>query len=217
LLSGLFGISTLLYSLNDKNKIPEQKETKEKIQRLLTIKALASGCLGAFLTAVTPGLGAGMASVISSQITRKLGDTGFMILVGSISTFNMILSLVTYYILNKARNGSIIAVQKILGEITLNQLLIALCIVLISGSIAVFLALIFGKLFLAVINKVNYRKLVLCIITFIIFLTIILSSWHGIIILITSTSIGLIPAIKKTSRTMGMGCLILPVLVYLFG
>lgn len=216
LLSGLFGISTLLYSLKDKNSLPEQKITNEKIPLKLTIKSLSSGCFSGFLTAVTPGLGAGMASVISSQITKKLGDIGFMMLVGSISTFNMILSLVTYYVLNKARNGSIIAVQQLIDTLTFNQLIIILCVILIVGSIAVFLALNFGKLFLKLINKVNYKKLVLSIILFIIFLTIILSNFLGLLILITSTAVGLIPAIKKTSRTLGMGCLIVPVLVYFF-
>jgi len=217
LLSGLFGISTLLYSLKDKNTLPKQKQSiKEKVPKGLLAKSLASGCFSGFLTAVTPGLGAGMAAVISSQITRKLGDIGFMILVGSISTFNMILSLVTYYILEKARNGSIIAVQELIDTLSLNQLIIILCVVLITGSIAVFLALNFGKLFLLIINKVNYRKLVLCIIAFIIFLTFILSNFIGLLILTTSTAVGLIPAIKKTSRTLGMGCLIVPVLGYMF-
>lgn len=218
LLSGLFGTSTLLYSLKDKNTLPKQiLETNDEIPKLLAVKALSSGCFSGFLTAVTPGLGAGMAAIISSQITRKLGDIGFMILIGSISTFNMILSLVTYYVLDKARNGSIIAVQKLIDVLSFNQLIIILCVVLIVGSIAVFLTLNFGKLFLVLINKVNYRKLVLSIILFITFLTFILSNSIGLLILITSTAVGLIPAIKKTSRTLGMGCLILPVLVYFFG
>jgi putative membrane protein len=216
LLSGMFGISTLLYSLKDTNCLPKQTNKSQPIKKKLAIKALFSGCFSGFLTAVTPGLGAGMASVISSQITKKLGDVGFMILIGSISTFNFILSIATYYILNKARNGSIIAVQQLIDTISLNQVIIILIIILFVGSFAVFLALNLGKGFLVIINKVNYKKLILSIITFIFFLTIILSSYIGIIILLTSTAVGLIPAIKKTTRTLGMGCLILPVLSYFF-
>jgi putative membrane protein len=216
LLSGMFGVSTLLYSLKDTNNLPVQTESDDKVSYFTMSKALFSGCFSGFLTAVTPGLGAGMASVISSQITKKLGDAGFMILVGSISTFNFILSIVTYYILNKARNGSIIAVQQLIDKVSLNEVIIILIVILFVGSFAVFLSINLGRLFLKVINKVNYKKLVMSIIAFIFFLTIILSNFIGIVILLTSTAIGMIPAVKKTTRTLGMGCLIVPVLSYFF-
>lgn len=215
LLSGLFGVSTLLYSLKDKNKLPKQKtKLKDKIPKPLLIKALFSGCFSGFITAVMPGLGAGMAAVISSQITRKLGDVGFMMLIGSISTFNFILSLVTFYTIEKARNGSIIAVQKLLEQLTLSNLIIILASVIVVGSLGVFLALNLGKGFIFIVNKINYKKLVLGIIAFIFFLGFVLSGPIGILILLTSTAVGLIPAIVKTTRTMGMGCLIVPVLMY---
>ncbi|MCB9359297.1 tripartite tricarboxylate transporter permease [Candidatus Woesearchaeota archaeon] len=216
LLSGMFGISTLLYSLKDKNNLPQQAEKEEKIPKPLLLKALASGCFSGYLTAVTPALGSGMAAVISSQITRKLGDIGFMILIGSISTFNMILSLVTFYVLDKARNGSIIALQSLIEKINFPQLIVILASVLIAGSIAVFLALNISRIFCKFITRVNYTRLILVIIMFIVSMTILLSGWKGMIILMTSTAVGLIPAIKKTTRTMGMGCLIVPVLSYFF-
>ena len=182
----------------------------------LYIKAIFSGCFSGFLTAVTPALGAGMAAAISSIFTKNLGDKGFMILIGSISTFNFVLSLVTYYTIDKARNGSIIVVQKLLNILTKRNLIVILVIVLIVGSIALFLTYIFARIFMKFISKVNYKKLTFIIIILIIFMTLLLSKLIGLIILITSTAIGLIPAIKKATRTMAMGCLMLPVLLFLF-
>ena len=89
MLSGLFGVSTLLISLNSSEVLPKQKKKQSVvIKKWLTIKALLSGQFSGFITAVFPGLGAAQAAVISMQITRKLGDYGFMVLMGSINTVN---------------------------------------------------------------------------------------------------------------------------------
>lgn len=218
MLSGMFGVSTLLYSLKDNNTLPKQKDSENfPIKIKLFFKSIISGCCSGFLTAVTPALGAGMASAISATFTKDLGDKGFMILIGSISTFNFVLSLVTYYTLDKARNGSIIAVQELLENLNFNYLIIILLTVLIVGSISVLLSLVLSKLFLSIVTKINYKKLTLSIVFLIFFMTLILSNYVGILILIVSTAIGLVPAIKKTTRTMAMGCLMFPVLLFLFG
>jgi putative membrane protein len=215
MLSGLFGISTLLISLNESQTLPVQKvEQRIKLKPAITIKALLSGQFSGFITAVLPGLGAATAAVISMQITRKLGDNGFMVLMGSIGTVNFILSMSTLWMLGKARNGSIIVVQELVEIINLKIIIIFLSATLIAGSISVFLVLKIGKLFSEFITKVNYQKLVIGIILFITFLVAIMTGWLGMIILIVSTAVGIIPAITKITRTHGMGCLLLPVILY---
>ncbi len=215
LLSGLFGISTLLISLKDDTKIPEQKiQNKTDLKPMITIKALLSGQFSGFLTAILPGIGAATAAIISLQITRKLGDNGFMILMGSINTVNFILSILTFQAIDKARNGSIVAVKELLGTITGEHVLIFLATVLISGGIAAILTLRIGKVFSKYISKINYKLLVWSVITMIILLTFILTGVKGILIIIVSTAIGIIPAIIKVTRVHAMGCLLLPVIFY---
>jgi len=215
MLSGLFGLSTLLISINGNESMPIQKVEEElKLSKKLTIKALLSGQLSGFLTAVLPGVGAATAVVLSLQITRNLGDKGFMILTGSINTVNFILSMTALYVLDKARNGAIIVVQKLVEDIILAHIMIFLCVTMIAGGVAVFLALKIGKVFSNLITRVNYRKLVISIILLIIFLVFLLTSWLGLLVLIVSTAIGLIPAIVKTTRTQSMGCIMLPVMLY---
>jgi len=214
LFSGMYGISTLIISLNTCSVIPKQKEEQHiKLKPLITLKALFSGQFSGFLTAVLPGLGAATAAVISMQITRKLGDNGFMVLMGSIGTVNFILSLATLYVLDKARNGSIIAVQQI-TETSLGLIMILLMTIIISASLAVYLTLKIGKLFARHITKINYRKLVYSIIIFITILVFMMTGFIGLAVLVTSTAIGIIPAIIKVTRTQAMGCLLLPVILY---
>lgn len=215
LLSGLFGISTLIISILHNERIPKQKISSElKLSKLKVIKALLSGEFSGFITAVMPGLGAATAAVISMQITRKLGDHGFMILMGSINTVNFVLSMVTLHVLEKARNGSIIAVSQLMNNINISHIVIFLCAALIAGSVSVYLALKIGNIFSKIITLINYKRLVIFIICFIVILTFFLTGALGFFILIVSTSLGIIPAIVKVTRTHSMGCLILPVILY---
>jgi putative membrane protein len=212
MLSGMFGISTLLISLNESQSLPEQKEEQRiKLKPLVTLKALLSGQFSGFITAVMPGLGAATAAVISMQITRKLGDNGFMVLMGSIGTVNFILSIATLY---KARNGSIIAVQQLVNTLDTPIIICFLAATLVSGSIAAFLVLMIGRIFSRFITKVDYQKLVLGIILFITALVALMTGWLGLLILMVSTAVGIIPAITKITRTHAMGCLLVPVMSF---
>ena len=215
LFSGLFGISTLVISLLHNEKIPMQaKKQYVRVSNLKAFKALFSGGFSGFITAVMPGLGASTAAVISMQMTKNLKEDGFMILMGSINTFNFILSIVTLYVLDKARNGSIIVIQKLVDAITINHIIIFLCAVLIAGSLSVFLALGLSKIFSKIMSIVNYRKMVLSVIFLITGLVLVLTGPLGLLILIISTAIGIIPPTVNISRTHAMGCLLLPVILY---
>jgi len=215
MLSGLFGISTLLFSLNETNNIPEQKiQEKIYIKPIHATKAISSSTIAGFLTSMFPGLGSAQGAVIAMNLAGKIGDHGFMILMGGINTVNFILSLVTLYTLNKARNGAVITIQKLIETTNITTLIIFILTSLIASSVSVYLALFFSKKFSKLIPKINYKLLVLSIITFITLLTFLLCGTLGLFILIISTFIGFIPAIVKCSRTHAMGCLILPVLIY---
>ncbi len=216
LLSGLFGVSTLLYSLNDSTAIPPQEtgDPRVTVKPGVAAQALASGQASGFLTAMLPGLGAATAAVLSLQVTRNLGDHGYMLLQGSIGTVNMVLSLATLLELAKARNGSVIAIQSLLSSVTTAHILVLLAVTLLSAGVGALLALWFGRLFSRLISRMNYRAVVLGVIGFILLLTPILSSWTGLLVLVTATALGLVPAVVKCARIHAMGCLLLPVMLY---
>src|SRR3989338_5645485 len=215
MLSGLFGISTLLISLNDNQEIPPQKtSSKIDIDWKKGVKALLSGQFSGFITAVLPGICASTAAVISMQITRKLGDHGFMILMGAIGMVNFVLSLATYYTISKARNGVVVALAEMMGRMEMNDIMLMLASALIAASIGVWLSLAVAKVFSSLMTKMPYKKVVWTIIAFIALIGLALTGILGLVVMIVSTAIGLIPAIKKISRTHAMACLTVPVMVY---
>jgi len=214
LLSGLFGTSTLLISLKDKMKIPKQKITFPKLKSLIGIKISIIATLVGTLCSFLPGLGPSQAAIIASSLTKKMEQKFFLILVGGLSTVNMIISFIALYTINKARNGAVIVISKIIETINLDTLIIFLGSALIAASLATLLAIFISKIFSKVITKLNYKFLCLTIISLITILTIILSNLFGLFILIIATLIGILPPLKNVGKNHLMGCLILPITLY---
>jgi putative membrane protein len=215
LLSGLFGVSTLLISLTENSKIPTQhiSETIE-VSFFDKAKAIGAAVFSGSLTGLMPGLGAAQAAIIAMQIVGDIGVYAFMILIGGINTVNFTFSLVTFFTLQKARNGAVVAIMEILKAITIQQLLVFLFAALVAGCVAAILALLFARIFAKVIVKVNYKILCWGIISFIFLMTIYFSGVIGFLILATSTSIGMIAPLVNVKRSHAMGCLLLPVILF---
>jgi putative membrane protein len=215
MLSGIFGISTLIISIKDKNKIPEQKDSKEiNIKFNDSAKAISSGQFSGMLTAIFPGLGSAQAAIIAMQIANKLKENGFLVLIGAINTANFTMSLATLYVLNKARNGSVVVISKMVESFGIKEIIVFLCVGLIAASLSVYIAIKIGKVFANLISKVNYKFVVMSIISLIFILSLILTGPFGVFILVIGSAIGIIPALSGISRTHAMGCLLLPVISY---
>lgn len=214
LFSGLFGTSTLLYSLTQTSSIPKQHISNEiKLRYTDATKALLAGNASGFLTSMLPGLGAAQAAVLGMNLSGKIGDHGFLIMLGTINTVNFTLSLLTWLALEKARNGAVVAITTLLEPSTA---LVAtlLAVALLAGSLAVPLCLGLARAAVNVVSKVPYQKLTVAIIALITVLVGALTGWRGLAVLVVATGIGLVPAIVRCSRAHAMGSLMLPVALF---
>ena len=214
LLSGLFGTSMLLLSVKDKVNIPKQEVGGIDLDAKTGLKALSSSIIAGSICSFLPGLGPAQAAIIGSQFTKNLGEKGFLVLVGGLNTVNMVLSFVALYILDKCRNGAIIAVSKIIESFNYSHLILCLGCALVVAGIATFLAIVLSKIFSKVIVKVSYTLLCLCVVSLIIILVFILCGFLGLFVLVVSTFVGMVPALKGVGRNHMMGVLILPVIFY---
>jgi len=215
LLSGLFGFSILIESLLQKSTIPKQNtNVKLNLPKKNLIKASTAATGMGFIAAFLPGFGSSQAAIVATNIVGDIKDEGFLTLVGGINTANMLISIATAYILNKSRNGAILVVNQLLNGINFKTMLIFLAVALIAGAAASILTLNISKIFCKYIVKVNYKALIISILIFVSILSIVFDSWIGLLILITSTFIGIAAAELGIGKNHLMGCLILPVILF---
>jgi len=215
LLTGLFGTSMLISSISQKTKIPKQKITNGFIEKREIKKAVTAGLFGSLLCSFLPGLGAAQAAVIGNQTAGKISQKGFLVLLGIISVLVTGLNFVALYIINKPRSGTAIIVGKLLESVNLQNLAVICITALIAGSISVFLSILFARIFAKNIEKIDYTRLNFAVLLILTILSIVLSGWPSLIVLITATSIGLVAISSGVRKMHMMGCLIIPVIFLL--
>ena len=209
LLSGLFGSSSLILSLNAKTKIPKQIISFSKYK---IFKPLLGAIIASPLCGFLPGLGSGQAAIIGNFFS-KTNNKGFLILLGATNTLVMGFSFVSLYAIAKARTGAAVAVQSILGIISLKILILLLIVSLITGILSFFLTKILAKFLSKNIEKINYSILSTATLIFLTILVGLISGWTGLFIFITSTLTGIYCINTQTKRTNMMGCLLIPTIV----
>lgn len=210
---GSFGITSMLDSLFEKSKIPPQKITSPSIPFKEVIKtAFSITPLGIFFS-LFPAIGPSHISIMSGKIVKKQTDN-LLLLSSIISSLNVIASIFTLYLINKARNDPIVNVGAILKTITFQNLLLFITVILVVSTISVLLVLWISKKFLHLMTKINYFLLNSVLLLFLVILTFILTGFQGLLIIIVCTALGLYATHNEISRQHIMGALIIPVMCY---
>src|SRR3989344_2231059 len=214
LLSGLFGLSILIESLRQKSVIPKQKSAPLTISKKNLAKSVSAASGMGFVAAFLPGFGSAQAAIVATNVVGDVGDEGFLTLVGGLNTASMAISIAAAYILPKARNGAIVAVNELMGNVGFKEMILFMGVALVAGGAAALLTIYLSKIFAKYIVKIDYTKLLLGIIIFITLLTLYFDGFIGLTILLTATAIGLVTSTFGVGKNHLMGCLILPVILY---
>lgn len=215
LLTGFFGASNLILSIKNKTQIPIQKITKPKFEKKF-ISPLIGALVASPLSSFLPGLGSGQAAIIGNTIS-KTDRKGFLVLLGATNTLVMGFSFITFYIIAKTRTGATVAISEIIGNISLNVLLLVLIVVLLSGISGFFITTFLARISSQKIYKINYTKISILTLIVLFVVIFLVSKPFGILIAIASTITGIYAISLGVRRTNMMGCLLLPtILFYLF-
>lgn len=214
LLTGLFGTSMLIISIQQKTIVPEQKILSIDIEKKEKINLLSTGIISSTLCGFLPGLGASQAAVIGTSLKGKTDSKGFIFLLGVISTLVTAFNFIAIYAIGKPRSGTAVVVSKLIDSFSLTTLSIVIVSMIISGGVCFYLSIIAAKIVSKRINKINYSKISYFIILLLFLICFLISGWVGIIVLITSTSLGIFAQLKGVRKMHLMGCIMLPVILY---
>lgn len=212
LFTGMFGITSIIYSLAEDSKMPKQEfKFKFKINKEF-IKSIFVGGFASSICCVSPGMGNAQAGTIAAFFYKNISAEIFIVVLSAINTINFVLSILTLYLIDKARNGAILVISQITETITFNQLVFFMIIVLIVSVIGFFLTLVLGKKIIKIVSKINMKIVNISILVFLFGVVFYLTNLIGMIILLASISLGFLINSLGIRRVHLMNVLLLPVI-----
>jgi|YelNatPaOPRAMG01_1025707.scaffolds.fasta_scaffold03694_15 putative membrane protein len=218
LLSGFFGISTLIISIKEKSKIPKQEEDDRMgISVLSFLKSVLLGSLAGILVGFLPAIGVSQAATMMQYLGGMREPRNFLVTLSSINTANELFSLSSLYLVGNPRSGSSVAIGRILPELELNEVLLLIGSICLASGIASIVTVYLGKRIPKFLVKINYTYLSLAVIVFMCIMIFVLTGFYGLLIAFTSASIGILCANFGVRRSNCMGCLLIPSLLFFSG
>ena len=134
--SGLFGISTILFSLNDSSTIPHQNPFYELDIDFNKFKSIFAGGITGAILGFLPGFGPAQGTVIA-QAASGTNDNddedtvNFLLATSGLNISDCLFSLIAIYIIGNPRSGIAVYMSYLISEMTLNQILrITLCLLI---------------------------------------------------------------------------------------
>jgi len=221
-LTGLFGLSTLLYSLFYTPEIPEQTIEEPVTEKSDIVKSVLSGSTCGALVSFLPGVTSAHATVMAMLARRNREPEQVIMTLSGVNTSNVIFCMATLFLILRARSGATMAINRILpvqqwSEVVPPLALIYLLIaVLIAASVSFFVTKYMGMQFSRLFVKIPYRKMLSGIVIFLAVFVFLLNDAIGLLVLAVGTCIGLIPIYFGVRRSNCMGVLLGPIIVWLW-
>ncbi|MEM5801900.1 MAG: tripartite tricarboxylate transporter permease [Candidatus Aenigmatarchaeota archaeon] len=217
-LSGLFGISTLLISLFQNSKIPPQSYDDEIDLPLSTfLKSIFLGSLSGLAVGFLPAVGVSQAATLMQYIGKMQEARSFLATLSSINISNEIFSLISLFFVGNPRSGASVAIERILGKLNFHDTLILIGTICFTSSMAALLTIFLGKIIPKFLIKINYKILSLIIILFLLSMISISTGLNGLLIVFTATSIGFLCNLLGVRRSHCMGVLLIPSIFFFAG
>lgn len=222
--SGLFGISTILFSLNDSSTIPHQNRFYDLDLDFSKMKSIFAGGITGAILGFLPGFGPAQGTVIAQSVSgandNDDDDTvNFLLATSGLNVSDCLFSLIAIYIIGNPRSGIAVYMSYLISEMTVNHLVIFIFASLIAVSISLALSLKLGDSFSKIMGGVDYKKLSIGVILLQILILYIFIFYYKApvfymtLALITSTAMGMLPHYLGIGKSHLMGILIIPAIV----
>ena len=233
LLTGLFGISVLIFS--KKGSMPPQTFDGLHVERRNILKC---GLIGTFAGSVVgwlPGLSNASANAVIASFVRfeephsdesgstvpalpennggPDGSRGYIIAASAANTANAFISIGAFYAIMRMRNGVMAAFSHLKELPEMTFVILAAVIAAISGYLLTIGFSKTGRLF----SNINVRSLGISVIIFMTAVTLLFTGIFGLFILVLATVVGSLTQIIDIRRVPCIGAVMIPVILFSFG
>lgn len=107
--SGLFGVSTLLYSISQNSIVPYQDRIFETRIKKNILKGIFAGGIAGSILGFLPGMGPAQGSILAQELSGggDIGDNreGFLVAMSGVNVSDALFSLIAIYLIGNPRSG----------------------------------------------------------------------------------------------------------------
>lgn len=224
LFTGLFGVSTLIFSLSETPFLPHQiKFPNLQVGGGLFRGVLAGGFAGTIL-GFLPGFGPAQGSILAQEMSGggEENTESFLTAISGVNTADTLFSLIAIYLIGNPRSGIAVYVSQLIQDFNFNHLLFFIFSSLTAVSVALVLCLKLGDYLIDSIQSMDHNKISMVVIIFISILLMVFSVIEHaslpfiVLVYVTATALGLLPHYLGISKSHLMGVLIVPATVIYF-
>nr|WP_255590756.1 tripartite tricarboxylate transporter permease [Methanobacterium spitsbergense] len=225
--TGLFGISTLIYSLSKNSMVPVQDILLGLKVNKKVIRGIIAGGIAGSILGFLPGMGPAQGSILAQELSGggDMGNNreGFLVAISGVNVSDALFSLMAIYLIGNPRSGIAVFIDKMIENFDVNYLLLFVFVSLTAVAISTFFCLKLGDMLIKHINRINYSKLSKLVITFMSVLVFFFAFiehtnlLYILLVYITSISLGLIPHYIGVNKSNLMGVLIVPAIIIYAG
>ncbi|MEK6887791.1 MAG: tripartite tricarboxylate transporter permease [Candidatus Aenigmatarchaeota archaeon] len=209
ILSGMFGISIMLFSTNQKIRIPKRK-TEIHVTGRQTRRSIVFGSIGGIISGLLPGVGS---SEIASLASVDKNEKSFILTIGAITISNAILSILSLWLIQRSRSGAAVVLEQLV-QIGFNEFILVMAVALLVAGLSAIITLKMAKRTLSSMEKINYANISKIVILLIILMTLFFTGIYGMLLLVTCTALGIFANLAGIRRGILMGVLILPTIIF---
>jgi TctA family transporter len=218
LLTGLFGLPSIISSLGSASVPPQDDEAKYDGDLAAGLRGAFSGALVGWFPGISSTTGVIVASALDRDRGRSDGATrSYLAMVSAVGTSSTVLGLLALALAFKGRSGAMLAAKEVLGVDGASLISppspwfpLLLVSVLVSAAVSYRLTITLGRWFARSAAGADLRLLNRGILVLLIALVLVFCGLPGLIVLGVSTLLGLLPPRLGVGRVHLVGCLLLP-------
>ncbi len=213
LITGFFGTSGLLHSMNAKQSERKQETKKTDFFAKKILSGSIIGVASGMIVAILPSIGASQAAFIVKSLAGKITTYKYLVVLGAISCSNAIFAFFALFAIGKTRSGTAAAISRAIegGE---QELVLIVAAIITAIGIGALITIIAAETAAKNLEKADRKKTSIAAIFFLLFLGFAFSGTAGIIVIGTATAIGLAALHSGIKRTACMSFLIVPTLIF---